>query len=195
MAFDIERDWPIVAAGAAGVLGLVMLARSRGEVVGQRPVAIGVSGLAEYYGAAASAVQAQTALQGQMFSALVGGLVERERAMALTKAAEYEYLARSKAAEYEYLVRKEQTAALVEAARLEASLREREIQAQLEAARMQAAAQQQQATLGFLGGILGAIIGLFCWQTTSQATERQALQNMRAPVLPVKHPRPLAAVV
>ena len=184
MAIDLERDWPIVAAGAAGVLGLVMLARSRGEVVGQKPVAIGVSGLAEYYGAAASAVQAQTALQGQMFTALVGGLVERERAMALTKAAEYEYLAK-----------KEQTAALVEAARLEASLREREIQAQLEAARMQAAAQQQQATLGFLGGILGAIIGLFCWETTSQAAERQALQNMRTPVLPVKHPRPLAAVV
>ena len=81
MAFDLKKDWPIAAAGAAAVVGVVALTRQGG----QRPVVLGggvPEGYSEAVQAQASIAQAQLQAQTAAFQTLTTEFGQTERAKA-----------------------------------------------------------------------------------------------------------------
>lgn len=141
MAFELKKDWPVVAAAGAAVVGAVLLTK---QTSGQQPIVYGGGGDGEGY---AAALQAQTQIttaelgvKRDLFSILIGeyGATEREKI---------------------------QAGVAMEAL----DVKRAEISGQLESSRAASAAERQKAEYGFLGNIIAGIFGLFSWETTKQA--------------------------
>jgi hypothetical protein len=168
MAVDLKRDWPIVAAAGAGVLGLLVLTRAGREVVTQQPVVTGGTS-ADFQAAVQAQVQLAQARQqaaASMFGTLVGAFAQTEQTRL-------------------------QTAAAIEAARLQAEIARVQAEAQVRAVQAQAGAQTTLGLFGFLGALLPFI---FSQEVTARASlqRRLALEGARALPLQVA-PTPLLA--
>jgi multidrug efflux pump subunit AcrA (membrane-fusion protein) len=170
VAVDLERDWPILAAAGAGVIGLLVLTRAGREVVTQQPVVTGGTS-ADFQAAVQAQVQLAQARQqaaASMFGTLVGAFAQTEQTRL-------------------------QTAAAIEAARLQAEIAKAQAEAQIKAAQAQAGAQTSLGLFGFLGALLPFIFKLSQETTARAALQRRlALEGARALPLQVA-PTPMLA--
>lgn len=77
--FKLEKDWPIVAAAALGILALILFSRGRQETA--QPVVVGGGTPGGFEAALAAQTQiaiAQIEAQSGAFQALTGAAVQRE---------------------------------------------------------------------------------------------------------------------
>lgn len=160
MAVEWKRDWPLVAAGGAAVVGLVLVARGGRREAGQELVRLGPAA-----GDYQAQVQAQVALeqtrlqtQGQLLSVYTQALIAREQTAAQLEAARL------------------QAQATMEAARLQAQVQQAQISAQLQAQQAQAAAQSQAQWLNFAAILLPF---LFSEETTWRGLQAREVTAMR----------------
>jgi hypothetical protein len=138
---DMERDWPLVAAGVAAVIGVVVVAKGGGGVTNV-PVTTGTRS-ADYQAALqAEVAMSQARIQGQtaLASALISGYVQTQAQIQQTAQAEMAYKAKLA-----------------------------EIDMQRASIAGQQAVQSQSNLLGFLGGVVPLLFGLFCEDETDRA--------------------------
>lgn len=150
MAVDLERDWPLVVAGGAALVGIVALARGGRQVPTQEPVVTGGTS-ADFL----AVVQAQAAIEqsrqqafASAFSSLIGGMAQIEQTRL-------------------------QAATAQEVARLQAEVAKAQADAQLRAIQAQTQAQTQLGLFGLIGSVLGLIF-------SREATARAAVQRQAA---------------
>jgi hypothetical protein len=168
VAVHLERDWPVIAAAGAGVLGLLVLTRAGREVVTQQPVITGGTS-ADFQAAVQAQVQLAQAREqaaAAMFGSLVGALAQTEQTRV-------------------------QSAAAVETMRLQAEIAKAQAEAQVRAVQAQTSAQ---TSLGFFG-LLGTILPIL-FRASEETTARAWVQRWSAlrgaPALPFQvAPTPL----
>jgi len=183
VAFELKRDWPVVAAGAVALGGLVWAARSTrtGTVQSYQVVQPGAAGPdRELLAMQVSLEQTRMQTQAQLLGGLLGALVEREQAQAqLTlgiaqtqaalaaaqaqaaaqvAAAQAEAQAMAALAQTQVQVAQIQAQAEIEAAKAQAAAAQAQSQAQAQAAQAQAQAAAQAAQAQAQAQTVGAIV-------------------------------------
>lgn len=160
MAVELERDWPVIVAGGAALVGIIALTRGGRLVPTQEPIVTG--GSPADFGAV---VQAQAAIEqsrqqafAAAFSSLIGGMAQIEQTRL-------------------------QAATAQEVARLQAEVAKAQAEAQLRAVQAQASAQTQLGLFGLIGSILGVI---FSQEATARASVQRQAALTRAPWTPLQ---------